>query len=725
MTPTIKIIFLVFCLNFGILYAQEVDYGPFYYSEFEPVELNVVSADRLEHLYKEYEAKTERDEFRKIGQKYFVYKYNYSLDRLNRSGDVFFGDSISSYLNKLKDYLLRDSKYAEKIKVYLIDYSSFNAFTNDFGNVYVNIASIARIDYEEELLTLLSHEIAHVILRHSIKTEEYERKHYYENWGLDHIERQFIKHSFSRDQELEADSLALELLKGKIDLRFGTSLFSKLKNCDNPIFGGPISLDLLTGNDKALYYELSDYWKKHELEKVFYPLEREDEDTMSTHPSVDRRIAQWNNFRETLSDPETSYLPIKTYSNYKFLACRLMINTYINDDRYIEALDLILKLRGRHPNDSHLKKEQIRVLTLLSQSKYFESESDRILNRYGNSCNDINYLRFRKLFMRLNPLDLNVLTYRVQKSFEIDDKFLFNSAIRKNFCVLYKMNQNLFEKDSNGRYQYVAAFDQNQVAKENLGTDESTFLNRLKSKGFYFVSQDTSCFFVEPFVRTVQLDSSEITWIAYTDGIAENNSKQMMNIIGSTLIHPALASRKYRQGVYYKSEHFDPDKKASLFQFDNVYLKSRNESYFFPDYEKSLSLEKQVIELNSKYNLYFRDYSNVNALNLTVKDNYLHKIIRYWILERSKLGILHYSKNEADFERYIRASGTDYLVYNICYANKNLGAGRMFNLNYYEFYFDIEKQELVYMGKLGSVSSTKKEYIENCIYQSLNARQNE
>jgi hypothetical protein len=171
----------------------------FYQSDFEPKELNSNNFERLKETYKEYLSVNGNK--RNFDEEQFVYEYNYFLDRINRSGNVFYGDEISIYVNSLKDQLLKKNNLDLSIHVYVTDYVDLNAFTNDFGNIYINIATIAKLDSEEELMIIMAHEIGHVILRHSRQTEFHKHK-IDKSVDVNQVEGVFQIHAFSREKEI-------------------------------------------------------------------------------------------------------------------------------------------------------------------------------------------------------------------------------------------------------------------------------------------------------------------------------------------------------------------------------------------------------------------------------------------------------------------------------------------------------------------------------------------
>ena len=58
----------------------------------------------------------------------------------------------------------------------------------------------------------------------------------------------------------------------------------------------------------------------------------------------------------------------------------------------------------------------------------------------------------------------------------------------------------------------------------------------------------------------------------------------------------------------------------------------------------------------------------------------------------------------------------DYLVYRICVVDRNKGTGPKYYLNYYEIYYDIHTQGVVYLSKIASKSKPNKFQLEQLIY---------
>jgi hypothetical protein len=146
----------------------------------------------------------------------FYIDNSYYTDQLMRSGRVLFDDPIGNYLNEIKDYLLRDDPESrKKINVYLVRSSEVNAFATLDGSILINLGLFAKAQDEATLAFVLSHEIQHVLEKHAIvRFEKFQLQKEGQQRRSERDLTEFLKtkNLYSRQQELDADRLGLELL---------------------------------------------------------------------------------------------------------------------------------------------------------------------------------------------------------------------------------------------------------------------------------------------------------------------------------------------------------------------------------------------------------------------------------------------------------------------------------------------------------------------------------
>lgn len=83
-------------------------------------------------------------------------------------GQILFGDPVTTYLNQVKDVLLKDDpELAETVDVFTMRTSAVNAFTTAQGDIFITVGLLARMQSEAELAFTISHEIAHYEAGHT------------------------------------------------------------------------------------------------------------------------------------------------------------------------------------------------------------------------------------------------------------------------------------------------------------------------------------------------------------------------------------------------------------------------------------------------------------------------------------------------------------------------------------------------------------------------------
>lgn len=130
--------------------------------------------------------------------------------------------AINRYINDIGQRLARESKRPDIPYTFqVVNDKSLNAFATMGGFVYVNAGLVAAADNEAELASVISHEIAHIVARHSIQQMRQAAiakgvasaagldRNTMVNIGVDLA----LRRPNSRKDEFEADSLGLQTLE--------------------------------------------------------------------------------------------------------------------------------------------------------------------------------------------------------------------------------------------------------------------------------------------------------------------------------------------------------------------------------------------------------------------------------------------------------------------------------------------------------------------------------
>lgn len=708
--------------------AQDVErtLDPFYNSSFTPEELNETSASRVNALFEYYsEQNNIRGKFNKEEYEDFVYRANFSLEQLNRSGEIFYNDSISLYLNDLKDILLADNAKKKDIQVYLTRQPSFNAFTNDFGNVYVNVAAIAKLKSESELLALLAHEISHVLSKHTHKFEEFNKSVDGEDWRTNKENLVLARHVFSKDQEYEADLEGFKLLaKIGVDLNLALNIFDRLQYDLDPNISGKVDFDLLTTGNSQLKTEFLAI--NDSLKLVYKDLEEESNDSLRTHPITAKRKKVISEFIEK-EGSKTEYKESGRYERVNEIANYVLINTYIEKGWFVECLDHVLKLRAKNKRDSYLVKAQAKVMVLITQAKYNGTPYDQFINKKGSAYSNTEYLKFNELFLSLNSLDANlaslIVVENLDKEFDIDYLKRLKGFLAQ---FLYKYNEDLFT-NKDGVIALKKSADSTSISvnsqelKLNLTKGQIDFYEDLVENENYLPVQMREGLVTMNLLNYYlsQFSLSEDDVLSIDQYKKQRSRYEKMLTLDQVLIttNPDAAMYYYKKGVYNKSESFDNLENTALVQSSNLSLKSNFRNYYI-DYKKSLELEEKMLPVLNSFSLVNKNYSNTNYSQLTLESINYHYYLLLWINERFEYNDLIYSVVDEQVNKFRKEKGLDFLLYNI---NAEAKRKRVFkkNITYgYNVFFDLNSEGITYISKVASTEKGNQQIFKQLFHLS-------
>lgn len=707
---------LLICLPIS-LFAQNADLDQFYESNYEPSELNIDFTSRFDSIYNAYliNKNVSNDEGGVL--KDFVLNYNYFLDKLNKSGEIFYNDEISIYLNELKDTLLHDHLLKNDIRVYLTNFTELNAFTNDFGNIYVNVGLIAKMNSADELLTVLAHEISHVLLEHSYKHENrnLDLENGKEISEVDEIDA-FESHKFSQNQELEADSLALELLQNNgFNLSAFESSFELLRHSKNPIYASLPDLNLLFFDDSASISYFEGIREVVNLQDLNFELDSAElsaiTDTLSiTHPTIDQRIT---NIR-LLVDSSLVYESFKSQNDFnsiKLLASRVYLKKLADEGKYIEGIYLAIKLRELYPNDNFLIKTQLKQMLLLTQEKYNPRYSNQVLNEFGNECNSKNYLRFRWAMLQMPALEMNILTIRSIQNSSSPDVYLKRLVMLAD-QFLYKHNRFLFRTTDQG-----ISINQDKILKENLEgnrildlSEYNTSIDIKKQKenkkiGYQYVHQVISSNNLVQAFFSDHFNQKSFSEHAHQYKLRRNAFAQSLTLDQYPLtIDPNDFKIISTKGDFVSSLSYSTSAKVVLAQ-SHTYSVIFNKTTAAMDILETAECNELISRIMKDENIYDAFQANqVNAKpNLTVKENYAHYVLNKYIDDCWNLSDLRYSSVDEEIQEITNEQNLDYVSYNLNFLFRNRSKSRNFSVHY-SLFFDLKNMGVVYFSKIPSKS---------------------
>ncbi|MDG1476230.1 MAG: M48 family metallopeptidase [Vicingaceae bacterium] len=209
------ILFLLFPIS---LFSQvSIDFG-LEDSDTIPSKFKTSISELRNSIYDQIPSYSKRGKYEKVSYKFSDY-VAHSESSLLQSGNIYSNwTELEDYLNNiLQEVLPEKYKSNTNFHVYINKSGEPNAFASPAGNIYVNIGLLSDVNTEAKLAAVIAHELAHLISQHSflhfIKNE-------FGEFGNGLVQRDWTSFRYSKNQELEADSLAFLWLKNS---RYKTS----------------------------------------------------------------------------------------------------------------------------------------------------------------------------------------------------------------------------------------------------------------------------------------------------------------------------------------------------------------------------------------------------------------------------------------------------------------------------------------------------------------------
>lgn len=330
------ILFLGLFICIGSLRAQEID--NFSYLEAKAPIPNILTQtleERTEDLLKKYSGNEDLQDF--------VVRSSYSINIFLNSGQIIFNDEITTYMEDIASFILKDKpEVFDELQFFTLRSSVANAFATPQGLIFVTTGLLAQLESEAELAFILAHEISHY-------TEEHGLDFHYDMEKIGKNKKNNIRksnsgyqknlirhvHKYKKENEFEADLEGLNLLsRTNYDLSAIENSFYILLYSYLPIEERRFDKSLMTDEnliipDEVLY---SNYKDVTQIEDY--------DDSESTHPNIKKRIDQTAKELENLGHSGTELFIIgeERFKNTQTLARLSIINSYMVEKKYFRAL---------------------------------------------------------------------------------------------------------------------------------------------------------------------------------------------------------------------------------------------------------------------------------------------------------------------------------------------------------------------------------------------------
>jgi hypothetical protein len=198
----ILFIFIPFTLSAQVFDKQR------HYSDTLPSRYDLNLVQIRERVYQSIPAKYKNDIKRERRAFIFAHENALMIKNYFASGELYSDwpeceDMVNSIL---KQIIPKELEHDTSLHAYILKNGSRNAFMTGSGHMLVNIGLIADVRDEAVLAAILAHEVAHYYLHHNIETFFNSLKNPYGPSAYFYSKK---FHQFSRENELEADSLAI------------------------------------------------------------------------------------------------------------------------------------------------------------------------------------------------------------------------------------------------------------------------------------------------------------------------------------------------------------------------------------------------------------------------------------------------------------------------------------------------------------------------------------
>lgn len=392
--------------------------------------------------------------------------------------ELIFDSKIQTIVNQLAEEIYQANPQIPKkeISIWVSRSSKINAVTYMNGTIILYAGLITRLESMGELAFILCHEIAHYLVSHSaqeiqktidfafseetakelkkINSSEYNRVKQHREF----IEgRVYEKGRHSRDHELEADSIGLELLRRtRYHTRGAIQVLETLDKADEEIIVLPSLKSTFDNPD----YAFRTSWLIDEEESFIMGSQISvfDSDSTKTHPDCKIRIQELQPNIDDQAEP-SDYLS----SQFRYLNSHLafeIVEFYHDFGNYGRMIHEARRLLVKYPQNAYLKSRIGLGLLYIWQAqlnhekgKVVESPKPYHTEGYAEILRMLNN-------MRLSELRALSRAYIAQfeDSYQTDEHFLFcliKAAEYHNQAELKELKQQYRQDFPEGLYIHV------------------------------------------------------------------------------------------------------------------------------------------------------------------------------------------------------------------------------------------------------------------------------
>ncbi len=365
---------------------------------------------------------------------YKYYESNYkdvfeAVSERVKEGQAIYIPAISAALEEiLQEIKAKNPAVPRDIKVFLFRDGIANAYTVGDNNVFINLGLLSWFENEDQLASVLSHEIGHILMTHTTKTMSYRYQKDKESVAVVKTIREagtkkadraldLLKNAIyeggriTREHEMQADSVGYELLK---NTRYRKTAFIEtleiLERIDT-LSPGDLNADTYKQFFDLPEQKFEDKWLTVEdFSSYNYNsyAEKFNEDSLSSHPQIRERIQYLSRIfpdftRGTGPEPSATFAELRSLSKKEYIP-----NLYFNE-QYGEVVYFSLLSLQKDPNDVFYRNWLAKGFFKVYQARR-DYQLNKFLDRIDPKNQKESYIRFLSFMWNLKLAEIKSIS---------------------------------------------------------------------------------------------------------------------------------------------------------------------------------------------------------------------------------------------------------------------------------------------------------------------------
>jgi Zn-dependent protease with chaperone function len=612
------------------LQAQTLPFGPLKCQGPVPKAFSQTSsAKALQNMQAIEQGKKNRKEISE--EQEFALATTFVIDEILKSGKVLYGDTVTQYIQKVANSLLKNDPILQKqLTFFTLKSNLVNAISTHQGYIFVTTGLLSHLHNESELAFVLSHEIAHFTQKHSLSSAKLKNRLFDERNDDDFEDRVKAVYQYSRENEMEADELGMKLyLSAGYGFDFGLDALALLEHADE---------HFVNIQAKPEWFE-SDYWKVQLIEapaaanltvpgkldsrtafawpKSFPELPKAESGSaeFKTHPDVVDRLRKVEEVFAAEFDKPAQKDPFKSTDSGYFHHVQQRawvedIISHLRQANFVDAMYLAHGLDSIMPNQSFSADANAMAWYGLLHHKSNAED----LNAYGlyDDLHNLNAPQTKNLNIVLNGLTKEQFAVLAVRSIALDIQKKGSSIFRRSLldsCIKIMLSNPTFEM-----YNY-------SIKREDAVIDGSSFwfkafadLDLAEKSGYLFY-------------KRLRSKDSLVLQVEASKEKQKKNTLKKLSLENRSHLHTQSLGV---DSLWMFSPHYDQLEKAGSGKVTRDYI--RDESI-------AKTFESDYSEAASAADVNLKILKNMGSDSLQTIDVNRYAVMQDWLEERLNNGL--------------------------------------------------------------------------------------